>query len=64
MEYHRSITNVPDLDILFLLCLVSRLNYVIFAATLRGGAVAARWAHNPKVGSSNLPTATKKTRII
>ena len=27
---------------------------------LRGGAVAARWAHNPKVGGSNPPSATKK----
>jgi hypothetical protein len=27
---------------------------------LRGGAVVARWAHNPKVGGSNPPSATKK----
>jgi hypothetical protein len=27
----------------------------------RGGAVAARWAHNPKVGGSNPPPATTKT---
>ncbi len=26
---------------------------------LRGGAVVARWAHNPKVVSSNLAPATK-----
>ena len=26
----------------------------------RGGAAAARWAHNPKVGGSNPPPATKK----
>ena len=25
----------------------------------RGGAVAARWAHNPKVGGSNPPPATR-----
>jgi hypothetical protein len=25
----------------------------------RGGAAAARWAHNPKVGGSNPPPATK-----
>jgi hypothetical protein len=33
-----------------------------FAPTiiLRGGAVVARWAHNPKVGGSNPPSATKK----
>ena len=27
---------------------------------LRGGAVVARWAHNPKVVGSNLAPATKK----
>lgn len=27
---------------------------------VRGGAVAARWAHNPKVASSSLAPATKK----
>ena len=27
----------------------------------RGGAVAARWAHNPKVGGSNPSPATKST---
>ncbi len=27
--------------------------------TLRGGAEVARWAHNPKVASSNLAPATK-----
>ena len=26
----------------------------------RGGAVAARWAHNPKVGGSNPPPATNE----
>jgi hypothetical protein len=30
---------------------------------LRGGAVAARWAHNPKVGGSNPPSATKKSQV-
>ena len=35
--------------------------YVTFAPMkLRGGAVVARWAHNPKVGGSNPPSATKK----
>src|SRR5438309_2188355 len=34
-----------------------RADAIIYFA-LRGGAVAARWAHNPKVGSSNLPPAT------
>lgn len=29
---------------------------------LRGGAVVARWAHNPKVISSNLVPATKKNQ--
>ncbi len=27
---------------------------------MRGGAVAARWAHNPKVGGSNPPPATEQ----
>ena len=27
---------------------------------MRGGAVVARWAHNPKVASSSLAPATKK----
>jgi hypothetical protein len=31
-----------------------------FKYILRGGAVVARWAHNPKVGGSNPPSATKK----
>ena len=30
-----------------------------FDDPLRGGAVAARWAHNPKVGGSNPSPATK-----
>ena len=30
---------------------------------LRGGAVVARWAHNPKVGGSNPPSATKKKTL-
>ena len=35
--------------------------YVTFAPMkLRGGAVVARWAHNPKVGGSNPPSATRK----
>jgi hypothetical protein len=29
------------------------------ARTTRGGAAAARWAHNPKVGGSNPPPATR-----
>jgi hypothetical protein len=28
----------------------------------RGGAAAARWAHNPKVGGSNPPPATRRER--
>ena len=28
----------------------------------RGGAAAARWAHNPKVGGSNPPPATRQRR--
>ena len=27
---------------------------------MRGGAVVARWAHNPKVAGSNPASATKK----
>ena len=35
--------------------------YVYFCKTkLRGGAVAARWAHNPKVVGSNPAPATKQ----
>jgi hypothetical protein len=34
--------------------------YYICPSILRGGAVVARWAHNPKVGGSNPPSATKK----
>ena len=30
--------------------------------TSRGGAVVARWAHNPKVGGSSPPPATKKAK--
>ena len=32
--------------------------WINFAAELRGGAVVARWAHNPKVGGSNPSSAT------
>ena len=38
--------------------LTAPLRACIITNALRGGAVAARWAHNPKVGSSNLPPAT------
>ncbi len=31
---------------------------------LRGGAVVARWAHNPKVASSNLVPATLKASYL
>ena len=31
-----------------------------FALSVRGGAVAARWAHNPKVVGSNPTPATKE----
>ena len=31
---------------------------------LRGGAVVARWAHNPKVVGSNLAPATKKKSAV
>ncbi len=37
----------------------------IFALTIsRGGAVAARWAHNPKVVGSNPASATKERKAI
>ena len=36
------------------------MKYYICTSILRGGAVVARWAHNPKVGGSNPPSATKK----
>ena len=32
--------------------------YYICPLILRGGAVVARWAHNPKVGGSNPSSAT------
>ena len=35
-------------------------DFVVIENILRGGAVVARWAHNPKVGGSNPPSATKK----
>jgi hypothetical protein len=38
----------------------SRIYYICTSKKLRGGAVVARWAHNPKVGGSNPPSATKK----
>ena len=44
----------------FISYLVRDSNCIIFAPTLRGGAVAARWAHNPKVAGSNPASATKK----
>ena len=34
--------------------------HYICPSILRGGAVVARWAHNPKVGGSNPSSATKK----
>ena len=37
--------------------------YYICPSILRGGAVVARWAHNPKVGGSNPPSATKKSQV-
>ena len=42
----------------FVICCIS----IKFAPTiiLRGGAVVARWAHNPKVGGSNPPSATSQ----
>jgi hypothetical protein len=45
----------------FLNCFANPNICITFAATiLRGGAVVARWAHNPKVGGSNPPSATRK----
>src|SRR5665811_1549245 len=32
--------------------------YYICTSIMRGGAVVARWAHNPKVGGSNPSSAT------
>ena len=34
--------------------------HYICTSIMRGGAVVARWAHNPKVGGSNPSSATKK----
>ena len=36
---------------------------ITFAPILRGGAVVARWAHNPKVGGSNPPSATNDNSL-
>ena len=36
------------------------MKYYICTSILRGGAVVARWAHNPKVGGSNPPSATSQ----
>ena len=35
----------------------------MIATISRSGAVVARWAHNPKVVSSSLASATSKKRI-
>ena len=40
-------------------CIIFALEFIII---VRGGAVVARWAHNPKVVSSSLAPATKKTK--
>jgi hypothetical protein len=37
------------------------LDFLIYENILRGGAVVARWAHNPKVGGSNPPSATSQS---
>ena len=38
--------------------------FIIFVASLRGGAVVARWAHNPKAVGSNPSPATRKTLML
>ena len=38
-------------------------NQEMIATISRSGAVVARWAHNPKVVSSSLASATSKKRI-
>ncbi len=42
---------------------ISSLCITFATKLLRGGAVVARWAHNPKVGGSNPPSATKRKQL-
>ena len=58
--------NIAKKSIKMKFFLLSICGYVIFAPRkkLRGGAVVARWAHNPKVGGSNPPSATKKKALV
>ena len=44
------------IDVLIYLCYR---NQEMIATTSRSGAVVARWAHNPKVVSSSLASATQ-----
>ena len=39
-------------------------NHEMIATISRSGAVVARWAHNPKVVSSSLASATKKPSVL
>ena len=52
-------------NIIICLCLLTNGSKVSnFALTIpRGGAVVARWAHNPKVVSSSLAPATKQAGL-
>ena len=45
--------------------MASKKNFFLQILILRGGAVVARWAHNPKVvGSSPAPATLKNPRLI
>ena len=44
--------------------MTQKYSITILLDSLRGGAVAARWAHNPKVASSSLAPATNFVMLI
>jgi hypothetical protein len=50
-----------ELQQLFIFCLAAKADALTFAP--RSRAAVARWAHNPKVGSSILPFATQESAI-
>ncbi len=47
---------------IFALAIETQTIFLKIKNILRGGAVVARWAHNPKVVSSNLAPATRNTK--
>ena len=51
-------SGVCFLNILSYLCTRKQIEVYLQTTISRSGAVVARWAHNPKVVSSNLASAT------